>query len=221
MPIPFQSITPTILSREFFAGTGVLSGPSQPKKCSAPHAAFRVDGHGKANCQPLERAANLHDNARESLGGAVLQTLVVLALAMVGIGAGVSVVVQQVLVADLRVQLASAPWAAFISYVGGTLTMVVVLLIMREPWITASGIAKTSWLSWAGGVFGVIYIVLAILLIPRLGAATTLALIVAGQLLASIAFDHFGLFGLPRQPADLHRLIGAFMLLGGVVLIRG
>lgn len=149
-----------------------------------------------------------------------MHILHLMALAALGIGAGVSVVVQQVLVASLRTSLGSAPWAAFVSYVGGTLTMVVVLLAMREPWISAAGVAKSSWISWAGGIFGVIYIVLAIILIPRLGAATVLALIVTGQLLASITIDHFGLFGVPQQPADLYRIIGALMLLGGVVLIR-
>ena len=143
-----------------------------------------------------------------------------IALGIVGVGAGFSVVIQQVLVADLRVSLGSAPWAALISYIGGTLTMVAVLLVSRESWISADGIARSSWASWAGGAFGVIYIVIAILLIPRLGAATTLALIVTGQLLASLAFDHFGLFGLPQQPADLMRVLGALMLLGGVILIR-
>ena len=149
-----------------------------------------------------------------------MQFLPIIGLAVLGVGAGVSVVVQQVLVANLRVSLGSAPWAAFISYVGGTLTMLLILLLMREPWVSMAGVAKSSWLSWAAGVFGVIYIVLAILLIPKLGAATVVALIVAGQLLASLVFDHFGLFGLPRQPADAYRILGAAMLLGGVVLIR-
>ena len=57
-------------------------------------------------------------------------------------------------------------------------------------------------------------------LIPRLGAATVLALLIAGQLLSAIAFDHFGLFGLERHPIDLGRMAGAALLIGGVLLIR-
>ncbi|MET0164072.1 MAG: DMT family transporter [Vicinamibacterales bacterium] len=53
----------------------------------------------------------------------------------------------------------------------------------------------------------------------RLGAAM-LALPVAGQLLASSTFGHFGLFGLPKQPADMSRLVGAVMLPSRGVLIR-
>jgi len=41
-----------------------------------------------------------------------------------------------------------------------------------------------------------------------------------GQMLASLAFDHFGLLGVPVQPAGLVRMAGAACLILGVVLIR-
>ena len=65
-----------------------------------------------------------------------------------------------------------------------------------------------------------IFIALAIFLIPKLGAATFIALLVAGQMLCSLAFDHFGLLGIPVHPASLVRLAGAAFLILGVVLIR-
>lgn len=142
-------------------------------------------------------------------------------LGIVGVVAGASVVMQQMMLATLRASIGSVPWTVLISYVGGTLTMALVLLVSREPLLTVSAISRSSWYSWAAGAFGVIYIMLAVILIPRLGAATVLALLVAGQLIASLTFDHFGLFGLERQPADLQRLVGALLLMGGVLLIRG
>jgi transporter family-2 protein len=129
-------------------------------------------------------------------------------------------VVQQVLVANLRSAIGSASWAVLISYIGGTFTMIAIVAIVREPWVAGAGVAKSSLASWGAGAFGVLYVMLAIALIPKLGAATVVALLVAGQLIASLAFDHFGLLGVPRQPADLQRVLGALMLLGGVVLIR-
>ena len=41
-----------------------------------------------------------------------------------------------------------------------------------------------------------------------------------GQMLGSIIFDHYGLFGLTQHPVDLPRLAGAMLLIAGVVLIR-
>jgi len=146
--------------------------------------------------------------------------LILVALGFVGIVAGASAVLQQVLVASLRSSIGSITWAVLISYLGGTLTMLLVVLASREKLALPAAISGLDWLPWIAGAFGVIYIMIAVLLIPRLGSATVLALLVAGQLLASIAFDHFGLFGLPKQPADVSRIAGAVMLLGGVLLIR-
>ena len=57
-------------------------------------------------------------------------------------------------------------------------------------------------------------------MVPRLGAATVLALIVVGQMLGSLAFDHFGLLGLAQHPVSPIRLAGAALLILGAVLIR-
>src|SRR5262245_60557393 len=98
--------------------------------------------------------------------------------------------------------------------------MGVALLAMREPWLSTAAVAKSSAWSWTGGVFGTVYIVVSILLLPQLGAATVVALLVTGQMLGSMAFDHYGLFGLAQHPIDGYRLAGAALLVAGVVLIR-
>ena len=136
------------------------------------------------------------------------------------VGAGVSVALQQVLNANLRADLGSPWWAGFVSYVVGMLAMLAVALTAPGPRLSESFAGSTSWLSWSGGLFGALFIGTAILMVPRLGAATVLALIVVGQMLGSLAFDHFGLFGLSQQPVNPTRLAGAASLILGVVLIR-
>ena len=46
------------------------------------------------------------------------------------------------------------------------------------------------------------------------------ALIIAGQMTASVLLDHFGWLGYPVQALSGLRLLGVFLLCGGVVLIR-
>ena len=58
------------------------------------------------------------------------------------------------------------------------------------------------------------------LLIPEIGVAPTVALTVAGQQLASVAVDRYGLLRLPRRPLSAARLGGVALLLAGVVLIQ-
>jgi transporter family-2 protein len=135
-------------------------------------------------------------------------------------GAGVSFVFQQAVNANLRTELGSTWWAGFVSYLGGTLAMFVVIVVLREPWLTGPTISRTSWMSWTGGIFGAIYIAISILLLPRLGAALVVALIVLGQMLGALAFDHFALLGVPENPLSLPRLAGAALLVAGVVLVR-
>jgi transporter family-2 protein len=136
------------------------------------------------------------------------------------VASGVGLVLQQALNADLRVSLNSAAWAGLVSYIGGTLCMVVFILVMRDGVPGAAAVARTHWFSWTGGLFGAIYIALAILLLQQLGAATFISLLVAGQMAGSLLFDHYGLFGIPQHPIDLTRLAGAALLIAGVVLIR-
>jgi len=136
------------------------------------------------------------------------------------VAAGISLVVQQALNANLRTALGSAAWSGFTSYLVGTICMALFALALRDPVPSATVAARIPWWAWSGGLFGAIFIGLAILMIPKLGAATFFALLITGQMLASLAFDHFGLLGLPIQPANLVRMTGAAFLILGVVLIR-
>src|SRR5215471_20187209 len=139
---------------------------------------------------------------------------------LLAVAAGVSVIVQQVLNSNLRMALNSAAWSGFMSYLVGVVCMALLALLIGDPFPSASVAARIPWWAWSGGLFGAIFIGLAIVLIPKLGAATFIALLVAGQMLCSLAFDHFGLLGIPVQPASLVRLAGAAFLILGVVLIR-
>lgn len=135
------------------------------------------------------------------------------------IAAGVSVAFQQVLNANLRAEIGSPWWAGVISYVGGLVAITLAALLVEGPRLPLPS-AGGSWLSWTGGVFGAIFIAVVVLMVPRFGAATVLALIVVGQMLGSLAFDHFGILGLEQQSASPLRLLGAACLILGVVLIR-
>lgn len=134
--------------------------------------------------------------------------------------AGISVALQQVLNANLRAHLGSPWWAGSVSYLVGLAAMLTLALGVPGPRFTESFTGPAPWTSWTGGLFGAIFIGIAILMIPRLGAATTLALVVVGQMIGALAFDHFGLLGIPQQPATLIRAAGAGCLILGVAMIR-
>jgi transporter family-2 protein len=53
----------------------------------------------------------------------------------------------------------------------------------------------------------------------RLGAAPWVALVVTGQIAASLLLDHYGLVGFARHPFNAWRGLGAILLVLGVVLV--
>ncbi len=145
-----------------------------------------------------------------------------LVYSLLSVAAGASVALQQVLNSNLREQLASPWWAGFVSYCVGGASMLLVALLAPgpRPSLSAMHLGSGSWFTWTSGVFGAIFIATVILMVPRLGAATVLALIVVGQMLAALLFDHFGMFGLAVHSMSPVRLAGVACLLFGVVLIR-
>jgi transporter family-2 protein len=146
--------------------------------------------------------------------------LALLGFAALAAGAGVSFVMQQAVNADLRAALGSAAWAGFVSYLGGTLCMLALALVLRDAVPATAMIVRSNWWAWTGGFFGAVYIAISILLLPRIGAATFVALLIGGQMLSSLVFDHYGLLGLAGRPADVPRIVGAVLLVTGVILIR-
>jgi transporter family-2 protein len=98
--------------------------------------------------------------------------------------------------------------------------MLAVAVVAPGPRFSLPSGGGGSWMTWTGGLFGAIFIGIAVVMVPRLGAATTLALIVVGQMLASLTFDHLGVLGLPQHAASPVRLAGAACLIIGVALVR-
>jgi transporter family-2 protein len=80
--------------------------------------------------------------------------------------------------------------------------------------------SRTSVWMYLGGVIGAVYVAGVVVLAPRLGAVTLTALVVTGQLGAALLLDHFGWLGFEAHPVSPTRVVGALLLVAGVVLIR-
>ena len=112
----------------------------------------------------------------------------------------------------------SAILAAFISFFVGTLALFLVVIVTGTP-IPAFPETITPW-HWVGGFLGAYLVTITVIAAPRLGAATMIALVLAGQIGISLILDHFGLFGYAQKAISWQRLLGASFLGVGVFLIR-
>ncbi len=139
---------------------------------------------------------------------------------LLALAAGVLLPVQAGLNAQLRSALGSPVAAALISFVVGTAGLATVAVLMRTPLPLGRAWAATGLWQWAGGLIGAAYVLAAVVLAPRLGAATLIAAVVAGQMLSSLVLDQYGLVGFPVHSLTPVRLIGAALVIAGVILIQ-
>ena len=114
----------------------------------------------------------------------------------------------------------SAFFATFVSYAVGTLASLCCLLALRPALPSWSRIAAVPWWAWSGGAVGVGYVTASVLLAPKLGATRLIVLVVAGQLVASVIFDHFGLLGYAVRPFNGWRALGCLLLVAAVLIIK-
>ena len=133
--------------------------------------------------------------------------------------AGAGLVVQMGMNARMGRSIGSMAGAAMINFCIGTLALLLYVLVTRVPLPAREQWGAVPAWAWLGGLFGAFYVGLATFAGPRIGALWLLALTVAGQMLASLLVDHFGLLGFAQQPVTISRLVGAGLLLAGVLLV--
>ena len=140
-----------------------------------------------------------------------------IALALIT-GAGIAV--QSLINARLRVVLGGPFWAAIGQFVVGLSLLILLALATRQPAPTFGEVPRAPWWIWTGGLFGALFIVVSIVLTPRMGTAVTLASITVGQLVMALVLDHNGWLGGPVIRLSPIRMLGAGLLLAGIFLMR-
>jgi transporter family-2 protein len=144
----------------------------------------------------------------------------IILLLLLAAAAGVLLPVQAGINAQLRSVLGSPVAAALISFLVGSAALAVVALAVRVPTQFRAGWDGSVWWHWIGGLIGAVYVLTTIILAPKLGAATLIAAVVAGQMIASLVLDQYGLVGFPVHPVSAVRLVGAALVVTGVVLVQ-
>ncbi|GAA2179705.1 DMT family transporter [Brooklawnia cerclae] len=137
---------------------------------------------------------------------------------LLGLTIGVGLPVQTSINTRLRRSVGSPFVASLVSFLVGTVFLIVVTLAGRHSVLFPASLLteQPTWL-WLGGLFGVVYLTGNILLMPRLGAVQTVVMPVFGQVLMSLLIDNFGWFAAATRPLAPLRAAGGLLVLLGVV----
>ncbi|MBF8643995.1 DMT family transporter [Pseudomonas pudica] len=133
--------------------------------------------------------------------------------------AGSMMPLQAVVNARLGRAIGGPIWAAALSALILTAILIVVALLANKPWPRPAQMGGLPWWAWIGGICGAIILSATAAVVPRIGAASMMALIMVGQVVAAIALDRLGWFGLPLQPLNTQRVLAALFLISGAVLM--
>jgi transporter family-2 protein len=134
--------------------------------------------------------------------------------------AGAMIPFQAGINAQLAHWIESPVRAAFVSFVVGTVALFVISALLFKPLPSGSRLGGAPWWVWTGGLLGAFYVAGSIVAAPRLGATLLIGAVVAGQLVASLVVDQFGLVGFKVQHVSAGRVVGVLLVGAGVALVR-
>jgi transporter family-2 protein len=139
----------------------------------------------------------------------------IVVIILIGLAGGIAVGIQAPL-SSLISQRLGVLESIFIVHLGGALAALIPLLIYGGGKL--GNWRNVPWYALGAGAFGLVVIFSMSYMIPRVGVATALIILLSGQLLIGTLMDHFGLLGAVQRPVDFMRVLGLAVVLVGAWL---
>jgi bacterial/archaeal transporter family-2 protein len=145
-------------------------------------------------------------------------------------GAGTAAAASLALVAGLAGSIQVAVMGRFGERIGSfealaanlifsSILAITVLLVLRQSLAGFGDALRSPWWYWVGGGgMGVVVVLTITVVTPRIGAAATIGLLIAGQLAMGVAIDTYGLFGVDKVALSWPRILGVLLLAAGALL---
>ncbi len=127
----------------------------------------------------------------------------------------------------LHKQMANPILPGIVTYVTGLTALLVALLLyswlgraplpdmaQRGHWTTSG-----PWWMWTGGLLGAVYVMAMVNVAEKAGAGLFMGISVTASVVMSLIMDHYALLGFKQHTADVPRMIGAGLMVAGLVLI--
>jgi len=137
---------------------------------------------------------------------------------LLGVGAGGLVGMQAPINSRLGKTVGTAQAATF-SFLVGTAALLLLASFWRGGLGNLGHVGRAPWWALVGGLFGAVYVSVALVAVRTLGASGLTAVVITGQLVISVVIDRFGLLGVAKQHIGVTRIIGLVLLVAGFVLV--
>ena len=122
--------------------------------------------------------------------------------------------------ATLSSYLTHPSQAAFISFFGGVVIFSIILFFLKPPIPNLLELKKIPIWAFSGGLMGACIVFGAIMIAPKVGAATYVSTFITGTIIMSLILDHFGLMAFETKPIDLWTIFGACLVVSGMIIVN-
>jgi transporter family-2 protein len=136
-------------------------------------------------------------------------------IVLIGLISGVAVGLQSPLASMITQRLGMLE-SIFIIHIGGAILIAIPLIFIGGG--SLGEWRSLPWYALAAGSMGLIVVAGVSFMIPRVGVATAITLIIAGQLVISSILDHYGLLGVEVRHINLQRIFGLIVVFAGAWL---
>lgn len=137
-----------------------------------------------------------------------------------GLAAGLLIPVQAAANAVLAKLTGHVLYSTFILFGFGALLSLSFILIMRPELPSLSSLKNAPLYSYVGGFIVCIYVLAITYLIPKIGVANSIFLVVSAQIIMASVIDHFGLLGANQLSLNSAKLVGIGLMLIGLYLFN-
>lgn len=151
------------------------------------------------------------------------QSSAVLPWLAIGFVFGFGPPIQTAINSQLGQQVHSSLFASLISFTMGAIALIIITACVNHSFKLSTyepDVGKIKPVYFIGGVLGVVFVTVNIILMPHLGAALTTIVGMLGQMLMGVIIDHFGILGAKRNRINLRKILGIICIFIGIVLLR-
>lgn len=94
-----------------------------------------------------------------------------------------------------------------------------VFAMFPHPLLKLDALATMPWWAPLGGLVGAVQVYAGLTMVHKVGAGRFIGLTVTAALIMSLVLDHYGWLNVPVHAINLWRVMGAALMVGGIVLI--
>jgi len=142
-------------------------------------------------------------------------------LSLLALVAGAAIAIQATMNAQLGVLLKNSMMGTTIAFLFSFIFTISAMLLSARNYPNLAEVKLVPLYLWfTGGALSAFGVGMFYYLIPKMGVGPMMSFALSGQILIAIIASHLDWFNLPIKPINTFKIIGAILLIGGVLLIN-